>query len=82
MRRFSRPRRLAWTDTRKRIACREIPTLEEYVIVAQESVEVTIYRRSEYWLPRVLGSLDASIELVSIGPTLPLAKIYDREAIA
>lgn len=65
----------------KRVAYREIPTLEEYVIVAQESVEVTIYRRAEDWRPRVLGSLEASIELVSIGLALRLAEVYEGEEL-
>ena len=63
----------------KRIAYREIGTLEEYVIAAQESVEVTILRRSENWQPAVLESLDASLEFRCIGLTVPLAQIYEGE---
>jgi Uma2 family endonuclease len=62
----------------KRVAYREIAALEEYVIVAQEGIEVTVYRRAEAWQPRVVASLDATIELVSIGLELPLARIYEE----
>ncbi len=65
----------------KRIAYRRIPALEEYVIVAQDAVEVTAYRREDAWEPAVLESLDSVLELRAIGLTLPLAQIYEREAI-
>ena len=64
----------------KRIAYRGIPALEEYVVVAQESVEVTIFRRTEEWQPIILESLDAILELRSIDLRLPLARIYEGEA--
>lgn len=65
----------------KRIAYREIAALEEYVIAAQESIEVTVYRRADEWRPVILESCDAIIELTSIGLTLQLAQIYEREAM-
>jgi Uma2 family endonuclease len=57
---------------------RQIPTLEEYVLIAQRGPEVTIFRRSENWQPIVINSLDAAAELRSIGLSLPLARIYER----
>lgn len=63
----------------KQIAYRRIAALEEYVIVAQDSVEVTVFRRQDEWRPVVMGSLDATLELRSIGLTIPLAQIYDDE---
>lgn len=65
----------------KRVAYREITTLKEYVIVAQKGVEVTVFRRDENWMPVVLDALEAAVELPSIGLTLPLAQIYDGEAL-
>lgn len=65
----------------KRVAYREIPTLEEYVIVAQESVEVTVLRRAQDWRPVVLDSLESSLELQSIVLALPLAQIYQGEIL-
>lgn len=63
----------------KRVNYGWIPTLEEYVIVAQENVEVTIFRRQDDWRPVVIGALDAVLELRSIGLTIPLVQIYDDE---
>lgn len=65
----------------KRIAYRRIPALEEYVIVAQESIEVTVHRRVEDWVPAVLDRPDSILELGSIGLALPLAQIYEGEAV-
>jgi Uma2 family endonuclease len=61
----------------KRLHYGLIRALEEYVIVAQEIVQVTIFRRRESWQPIVLGSLDATLELRSIGLAVSLAQIYD-----
>jgi len=65
----------------KRIAYRRIATLEEYVIVAQDAVEVTAFRREEDWEPVVLGSLDSVLELRSIDLRVPLARVYEDEAV-
>ena len=61
----------------KSLHYRQIPTLEEYVLVAQEGYEVTLYRRSEEWAFTALRSLEATAEFVSIGLSLPLAWIYE-----
>jgi len=66
----------------KRVACREIPALEEYIILAQDAVEVTCFRREANWMPVVLDTLDATIELRSIGLTLTLAQMYAGEAMS
>ncbi len=60
----------------KALMYREIPTLEEYVLVAQESYEVTLYRRHEEWRPIVHKSLDAVAEFQSLGASMRLADIY------
>jgi Uma2 family endonuclease len=66
------------TDRReKALNYREIPTLEEYVLIAQHKPEVTLYRRSEEWRARVLTQPEALLELRSIAFTLPLGCIYD-----
>jgi Uma2 family endonuclease len=64
----------------KRVAYREIATLEEYVIVAQETIEVTVFRREESWAPMTLDTLESAVELRSIGLSLSLAQIYEGEA--
>jgi Uma2 family endonuclease len=63
----------------KRIAYRRIPALEEYVIVAQDAVEVAAFRREHGWEPVILGSLDSTLELRSIDPRVPVAQIYEGE---
>lgn len=63
----------------KRIAYREIPALEEYVVIAQDAVEVTVFRREENWKPLVLESAESILELRSIGLRVPLAQIYKGE---
>lgn len=63
----------------KRVAYREIAALEEYVIVAQESIEVTVFRRAGNWRPVVLDSIESTLELHSIVLRLPLGQIYEGE---
>ncbi len=65
----------------KRIAYRRIEALEEYVIVAQDEIEVTVFRREETWAPLILETLDSVLELRSIGLALPLALVYEGEAM-
>jgi Uma2 family endonuclease len=66
------------TDRReKALNYREIPTLEEYVLVAQHRPEITLSRRSEDWRAQVLTRLDAVAEFRSIAFTLALDRIYE-----
>lgn len=62
----------------KAVNYREIPSLEECVLVSQKLSQVTIYRRAEEWSRVVIDSPEATLELRSIGLTLPIAQIYDR----
>ena len=55
---------------------REIPSIEEYVLVAQKPAHVLIYRRAEQWKPQVIESLDGVLDLRSVGLDLPVARIY------
>ena len=61
----------------KALNYREIPTLEQCVLIAQHKSEVTLYRRSENWRARVLTQPDAQLELRSIACALPLRRIYE-----
>jgi len=66
------------TDRREKASnYRQIPALEEYVLIAQRKAEVTTYRRSERWAPLILSSLEETAEFRSIGLSLPLADIYE-----
>ena len=60
----------------KAMMYRELTSLEEYVLVAQEEFEVTIFRRRQNWRPIVCNALDDVAELRSIGLALPLSQIY------
>jgi Uma2 family endonuclease len=54
-----------------------IETLEEYVLVAQDRVEVTVFRRSNDWQAEVLQQPDQQLRLASIGLAIPLRAIYE-----
>jgi Uma2 family endonuclease len=65
-------------DRREKVASyREIPSIEEYVVVAQKPANVVIYRRAEQWKPQVLETLESVLELRTVGLALPLARIYE-----
>lgn len=65
---------------------RQLPSLQEYVLVAQDRPSVEHYlRQGEQWLLTAVTDLDASISLPTIGCALPLREVYrrikfDREA--
>lgn len=61
----------------KAVSYREIPSLEECVLVAQKNAQVTIYRRVEDWRRVVLHSPEDILELRSVGLALPIAQIYE-----
>src|ERR1043166_1128475 len=63
--------------TEKRVAYQTIETLEEYLIVAQERTEATIFRRANNWNSEVITELAQPISIKSIGLSLPLSAVYD-----
>jgi len=70
-------------DRREKLVnyCR-VPSMEEYVIAAQRSAELTIYRRAEDWQPDVVVGLRAVAEFRSLDLQVPLADIYERVRLA
>lgn len=56
---------------------RAIPTLEEYVLIAEEESEVTVRRRSETWQPVTYNALEELAQFQSIGLSLSLGQIYE-----
>jgi Uma2 family endonuclease len=60
----------------KSMMYREIASLEEYVLVAQDKCEVTVSRRREQWRPVIYRALEDAAEFRSIGLSLQLARIY------
>ena len=55
----------------------QIETLEEYVLVAQVKMEVTVFRRSTGWRPEIARQPDQELRLGSLEFTLPLRDIYE-----
>jgi Uma2 family endonuclease len=55
---------------------RQIPALEEYVLVSQDRCEVTIHRRLEGWEGLVIASPEGTAEFRSVDLSLPLSEIY------
>jgi Uma2 family endonuclease len=56
---------------------RRISSLEEYVLIAQRSMEVTIYRRSNDWRPQVLTAPEDTFESRAVEVNVTLANIYE-----
>lgn len=61
----------------KRWSYQQIETLEEYVLVAQDRMEVTVFRRANSWKPEVFNKLDQSLSLTSLEFSLPLSGVYE-----
>jgi Uma2 family endonuclease len=56
---------------------RQAPTLEEYILVAQERREVTVFRRASGWQGEVFTGPEASVEFRSVKHAMTVAEIYD-----
>lgn len=62
----------------KRSAYEALPSLMEYVLIAQDAPHVTHYlRQGDDWLRSDFGSLDAHVALPSIECTLSLKDLYE-----
>ncbi len=60
----------------KRKAYATLPSLSQYVVVAQDAVEVVSYDRKNGFDERRLESADAELDLPAIGARLTLRDIY------
>src|SRR5262249_30196105 len=54
-----------------------IASLEEYVVVAQRSMEVTVFRRSEDWRPQILTTPEDVFESRAVEANISLANVYE-----
>lgn len=63
--------------TIKRVAYQSIPSLQEYLLIEQDFVDVEICRRSEGWQSRHYF-LNDPFTLGSIGLTMSVAEVYER----
>jgi Uma2 family endonuclease len=59
---------------------KQIPTLQEYVLVESEQPRVECYRRAadDKWLAEMYDSLDAILKVESIACEIPLRRIYNK----
>jgi Uma2 family endonuclease len=59
---------------------RELDSLQEYLLIAQDSYRVEHYIRQQDgpWLLKDAVGIDAALELASIGCTLSLADVYEK----
>ena len=61
----------------KRSIYQTIPSLEEYVLIEQDRVEIQVFRRAENWQSSYYY-IDDDITFTSIGLTLPVLELYQR----
>jgi len=63
-------------ETEKRLAYMQIESLEEYVLIAQDFVQIEVIRKSDGWKSSKFF-LGDEVTFSSIGLTLPVADIYE-----
>lgn len=64
------------TDRREKLLVyRQLPSLDEYVLVSQDRRRVEVFRRAGGWLPEVLVGEDV-LRLESLGVELGLGEVY------
>jgi Uma2 family endonuclease len=61
----------------KALNYRHLSSLEEYLVVAQHSMEVTVFRRSESWRPQVLTAPEDVFESRAVEVKIALTDIYE-----
>jgi Uma2 family endonuclease len=61
----------------KFLSYQQLPSLEEYVLVDQEKMHVTVFRRSSDWKPEHLQSGGDFLRLPSVSFHLPLTALYE-----
>ena len=61
----------------KAMTYRRIASVEEYVLVAQDELQVIVQRRAENWRPQSYSGPEATAEFRSIALSVPLSQIYE-----
>lgn len=56
---------------------RRLPSLEEYILVAQDTLRVEVYRRETDWDLEIYTAADASLALRSIDASWVLQEVYE-----
>jgi Uma2 family endonuclease len=60
----------------KRTAYTGLPSLTHYIVIAQDRVEVVVFAREAGFAERRYRSIDDTIDLSSLGVSLPISEIY------
>ncbi len=55
-----------------------LETLEEYILVSQERMEVTVFRKANNWLPEIANRRDDRLRVPSLEFSLSLPAIYEN----
>jgi Uma2 family endonuclease len=55
----------------------QVPSLEEYALVAQDYMEATIFARSRNWEPEIIRFPEQLLELRTLGFSMRLAEVYE-----
>jgi Uma2 family endonuclease len=71
-------RDLGW----KRKAYTSLSSLTHYIAISQDAVEVIVFARDNEFEGRMFRSLDKTIDLRSLGVSLPMAEIYRDTGLA
>jgi Uma2 family endonuclease len=72
------PSTLNLDKTLKRDAYQAIPSLQEYLLIAQDAPRITHYvRQGNQWLQQDYSGLTITLELPALGCQLPLSEIYE-----
>jgi Uma2 family endonuclease len=67
------------TDRREKfLSYIQIETLQEYVLVAQDRMEATVFRRANKWQPEIIRQPEELLRLKSLEFTLSLNSVYEE----
>jgi Uma2 family endonuclease len=66
----------------KALAYRQIPSLTVYVLVEQNSISLTVFRRSKSgWASETVEGRTGVLKLPELGVEIPLERIYERTSL-
>ena len=71
------PSTLAIDRREKALNYRHVVSVEEYVLIAQRSMEVTVFRRGDSWRPLVLTAPQDVYESHAVEVSITLADLYE-----
>ncbi|MGQ9909406.1 MAG: Uma2 family endonuclease [Candidatus Flexifilum sp.] len=78
-----RPSTEAYDRGEKFYAYQTLPSLQHYVLIAQDRPQIEVFTRHESgWLLTCSADLDGAAELPAIGCTLPLREVYEQVSFA